>query len=171
MTRKPNPFQKLIHRFLALNPVSLFLARVLHRADAFLLRLTQGRHTFAELVGLPIAQVTMSGAKTGKQRSLPLVSLPVQDKFILIATNFGQKHHPGWYYNLKANPECRISFEGRSANYTARQAEGEEREKYWQLALTYYGGYKSYERRAAPRKIPVMVLEPKSKADCQSALP
>ena len=161
MTRTPNAFQKLIHRFLALKPISQVLARVLHHADAFMLRLTGGRHTFAELVGLPIAQVTMTGAKTGKQRTLPLVGLPVGEKFILLATNFGQKQHPGWYYNLIANPECHVSFEGRSGKYVARQVQGAEREQYWQLALTYYAGYKSYERRAAPRHIPVIVLEPK----------
>lgn len=157
----PNRLQKLTHRFLALRPISAILSRILHRADSFLLRLTKGRHTFAELVGLPIVQLTMTGAKTGKQRTLPLVSLPVGENFVLIATNFGQRHHPAWYYNLVAHPECDVSFNGRSRKYVAHVIEGEAREKYWQLALTYYVGYKIYEKRAAPRRIPVMLLEPR----------
>ena len=161
MTHGPGALQKWIHRFLALKPASKALSLVLHRADTFMLWLTQGRHTFAKLVGLPIAQVTTTGAKTGRQRTLPLVSLPVGEKFILIATNFGQNHNPGWYYNLVANPECTLSFNGRRGKYIARQVEGDEREKYWRLALNYYSGYKQYERRAAPRHIPVMMLEPK----------
>lgn len=161
MNTRPNAFQKLIHRFLAMKPVSIFLSKVLHRADALMLRLTRGGHTFAELVGLPVVQLTMRGAKTGKQRTLPLVSIPVNDKLILTATNFGQKRNPAWYYNLKAHPECHVHLNGRLGTYIARETEGEEREKYWQLALSYYTGYEKYRLRAAPRRIPVLVLEPK----------
>jgi len=157
----PNSLQKLTHRFLALKPVSVVLSKILHRADSFMLRLTKGRHTFAELVGLPIIQLTMTGAKTGKQRTLPLVSLPIDEKFVLIATNFGQKHNPGWYYNLVTHPECEVNFQGRSGKYIAHPVDGETREKFWQLALTYYSGYKNYEKRAAPRQIPILLLEPK----------
>jgi deazaflavin-dependent oxidoreductase (nitroreductase family) len=161
MNIRPNVFQKMVHRFLSLKPVSVFLSKFLHRADSFMLRLTRHRHTFAELVGLPIAQLTMMGAKTGKLRTLPLVCIPDEDKFVLIATNFGQKHNPGWYYNLKSHPECEISFNGRTGKFVAREVDGDTREKYWQLALTYYAGYARYKQRAAPRHIPVMVLEPK----------
>lgn len=161
MNIKPNAFQKLIHRFLIWRPISVFLSKALHRADAFLLRLTQGRHTFPELVGLPIAQLTMKGAKTGKLRTLPLLSIPANDKFVLVATNFGQKHNPAWYYNLKAYPECEVRFNGLSGRYIARETRGEEYKYYWQLALTYYAGYEKYQQRAAPRSIPVMLLEPK----------
>ncbi|PIV26461.1 MAG: nitroreductase family deazaflavin-dependent oxidoreductase, partial [Anaerolineae bacterium CG03_land_8_20_14_0_80_58_20] len=37
---------------------------------------------------------------------------------------------------------------------------GEERARYWNLALEYYKGYALYEERAAPRKISVWILEP-----------
>ncbi len=47
-----------------------------------------------------------------------------------------------------------------TGKYTARETEGEEREKYWQLAVAYYQGYAQYEIRAAHRRIPVMILEP-----------
>ena len=161
ITHRPNSLQKLIHRFLAVKPVSIILSKVLHRADAFMLRLTRDRHTFAELVGLPIIQLKMKGARTGKVRTLPLVSLPAGNKLVLIATNFGQRHNPAWYYNLKAYPECDACFNGKSGKYVAREAESEERGTYWQLALSYYSGYEKYKERSAPRRIPIMVLEPK----------
>lgn len=161
MNIRPNALQKLIHRFLLLKPVSTFMSKVLHHADSFLLHLTRGRHTFAEMVGLPIAQLTMTGAKTGKRRTLTLVSIPDGNRLALIATNFGQKHNPGWYYNLKAHPVCEVRFDGRSGKYIARETHGEEYKKYWQLALMYYAGYERYKERAAPRVIPVLVLEPK----------
>lgn len=161
MIRTPNPFQKLVHRFLMLRPASAVLSRILHRADSFLLRLTHGRHTCTELVGLPVALLTMKGAKTGKLRTLPLVSIPDGDRLALFATNFGQRNNPAWYYNLKAYPECEVMFKGISRDYTARETRGDEYREYWQLALTYFAGYERYRERAAPRLIPILVLEPK----------
>ena len=162
MNSRPNPYQRLAHRFLMLKPVSFLFAWGLHRMDRFLLRMSNNRHTFAELVGLPIAQLRMKGAKTGVWRTLPLVAIPVEAGHVLIATNFGQKHNPAWYYNLKAHPECEVTYKGRAQTVSARETVGEEYQKYWEIALTYYAGYEKYRERAAPRRIPVMVLEPKS---------
>ncbi len=92
---------------------------------------------------------------------MPLVGVPDGEKLVLIAWNFGQKHSPGWYHNLKAHPECEVRFNGKSQAYYARESTKEEREHYFQLAVSYYEGYEKYAMRAAPRKVPVMVLEPK----------
>jgi deazaflavin-dependent oxidoreductase (nitroreductase family) len=164
MNVKPNPYQKVFHRFLMLKPVSALLAVVLHRADTFSLRLTKGKRTFARIAGLPIVQLTAKGAKTGQWRTMPLVGVPDGEKFVLIASNFGQKHFPGWYHNLKANPECEVRVNGSSKMYVARESIDDEREYYFQLAVSYYAGYEKYMERAAPLKIPVMVLEPKNNA-------
>lgn len=157
---KPNAFQKFIHRFLMLKWVSAFLAVVLYRLDGSVSRFTGGKYAVTEFVGLPIIYLTTLGAKTGEARTLPLVSLFDGEKIALIGSNFGRKPNPGWYYNLKRNPLCEVLYRGRKQSYLARQAEGAEREKYWNLALAYYQGYALYERRAAHRTIPVMILEP-----------
>lgn len=157
---RPSTIQKLIHRFLMLNPVSVFLSKFLHHADSFMLRLTAGRHTFAGLVGLPIAQLTMVGAKTGKPRTITLVGIPADGRLVLLATNFGQKHNPAWYHNLKAHPECQVQWNGKAGRFVARETGGDEYKKYWQLGVAYYAGYEKYKERAG-RRIPVMVLEPK----------
>jgi deazaflavin-dependent oxidoreductase (nitroreductase family) len=138
----------------------MVLAHILHHVDGFALRLTQGKHSIAEAVGLPIVQVTSLGAKTGRPRTLPLVGVMDGKKIALIGTNFGQKHNPGWYYNLRVHPQCLVHFKGSSGTYTARETEGQERDRYWQLALAFYAGYEQYRLRAAHRKIPVMLLEP-----------
>lgn len=160
MNIKPNLFQKFIHRFLMMRWVSAFLAVNLHRMDAVMLKLSHGRHTVTEIVGLPIIQITTIGAKSGEPRTMPLVSLFDGEKIALIGSNFGRQHNPGWYYNLKANPQCVVQVNGREQKYIARQTEGEEREKYWQMAVSYYKGYDLYKVRAAHRHIPVMILEP-----------
>jgi len=158
---KPNVYQKVVHRFLMLKPVSAFLSKVLHHADTFLLRITRERYTVSQIIGLPIIQLTTTGSKTGQPRTIPLVSLPDRDDIALVASNFGQKHNPAWYYNLKANPECEVHYKGRARKYIARETSGDEYEHYLLIAISYYAGYEKYKERAAPRHIPIMVLEPK----------
>ena len=150
-------FQKI----LAWHPISWFMARVLHHADAFLLRLSGGKLTFAQLSSLPIIELTTTGAKSGQQRTLPLTGLPDGEKYVLIASNFGQERNPAWYYNLKANPECRVKKDGVTGTYIAREADAQENKDYYDLAISYYTGYAAYKQRAGDREIPVMVLEPK----------
>jgi len=161
MNIKPNALHKFVHRFLMLRPISAFLARVLHRADELLLRLTHDRCTFAQFAGLPIIQLTTKGARTGRLRTMPLVGLPDGEKIALIASNFGREHNPGWYYNLKAHLECEVIFNGGLGKYIAREVDGDEYNRYWKLAVSYYAGYEKYKQRAAHRHIPVMVLESK----------
>jgi deazaflavin-dependent oxidoreductase (nitroreductase family) len=157
---KPNAFQKSLHRILMLKWASAFFAVVLYRLDGLVLKLSGERHTITELVGLPIIQLTTTGAKSGQPRTMPLVSLIDGERIALIGSNFGRKPNPGWYYNLKANPVCSVHFRGKIGQYVARQAESEERERYWAMAVSYYRGYELYKKRASHRVIPVMVLEP-----------
>jgi len=161
MKREPGAVQKLIHRFLMMKPVSAFLAKVLQPIDELALRLTNDRHSVAELVGLPILRLTTIGAKTGQPRVTPLVGLADGRQIALIASSFGRAHNPGWYYNLKAHPECTVVFNGRSGKYIARETEGDEYWHFWRMAVSLYAGYEKYKERAAHRHIPVMVLEPK----------
>jgi deazaflavin-dependent oxidoreductase (nitroreductase family) len=160
MNARPNAFQKLLHQFFMLRPVTAFFAPWIHQVDKTLLKLTMGKYAASEILGWDIIQLTTIGAKTGQQRTMPLVALFDGEKIALIASSLGRGHNPGWYYNLKKNPECDVQCKGRSGKYIAQESEGKEYEKYWQLALSFYVGYEKYKERAG-RKIPVMVLEPK----------
>jgi deazaflavin-dependent oxidoreductase (nitroreductase family) len=161
MIRRPNAFQKLIHRFLMLYPVTAFFAPWIHQLDKAVLKLTNGNYTVAEMIGWNVIQLTTTGAKTGQPRTMPLIGLFDGERIALIASSFGRKHNPSWYYNLKAHPECKVRSSKRTGTYIARETEGEEYKKYWQLGVAYYAGYEKYKERASHRHIPVMVLEPK----------
>jgi deazaflavin-dependent oxidoreductase (nitroreductase family) len=103
-----------------------------------------------------------TGAKTGKQHTIPLAGFSDEKKFVLIASNFGRKNNPAWYYNLKANPECIVQKDGLKKTFIAREADDRENKYYYDMAISYYIGYAAYRQRAKNRKIPVMVLEPKN---------
>lgn len=161
MGRKISSLQRIFQKFLALRPVTWLMARLLHHADALMLRLSGGKLTFAQFSGLPIIELTTTGSKSGKKHTLPLTGLPDGKRYALIASNFGQAHHPAWYYNLKANPECTVKKEGLLGVYIAREADEQENKYYYDMAISYYVGYAAYKQRVKNRKIPVMVLEPK----------
>ena len=83
----------------------------------------------------------------------------VREEIVVIASNFGQAKHPAWYHNVRANPEVEVSWDGGGGRYRAREATGEERERYWQKAVADYPGFAARRRRAG-RQIPVIVLSP-----------
>lgn len=159
--RKPNALQKLLHLFFMLRPITAFFAPRVNRIDETLLTLTGGRFAATEILGWNILQLTTIGARSHQPRRVPLVGLFDEEKIALVASSFGREHNPGWYYNLKAHPECKVHFDGHCRAYIAYEAAGEQYEKYWRLALSVYRGYASYKQRAGQRHIPVMVLEPK----------
>jgi F420H(2)-dependent quinone reductase len=142
-------------------PVTAFFAPRVHRIDKALLRLTKGKFAACEILGWNMIQLTSIGAKTRESRIIPLIGMFDTGKIALIASNFGRERNPGWYYNLKAHPECEVQFNGQSGIYIAREVNGEEYERYWQLAVSYYAGYNKYKQRAMYRCIPVILLEPR----------
>ena len=160
MKIKPNALQKFLHRFLMIRWVTDFFAPRIHRVDKTFIQLTKGKHSLAEILGWPIVEITTLGAKSNQPRTMPLIGVIDNEKIALIASSFGRQHNPGWYYNLKVHPECEMKFKGKSEKYIAREAEGEEYKKYFQMAVSQYAGYEKYKERAAQRHIPVMVLEP-----------
>ncbi len=159
--KEANPFHRFMRNFAATAPVSWLFARTLHHVDRPVFRLTGGKHTFASLVsGLPVVMLTTTGAKSGENRTLPLLGLPDGERMVVIASNYGQSHNPSWYHNLRAHPQAELSHDVQTRRVVAREAEGEERERYWRLGLEVYPGWTGYERRAGHRRIPVMVLSP-----------
>lgn len=105
-------------------------------------------------------RVTPIGARSKQPRTMPLIGVMDGEKIALIASSFGREHNPAWYYNLKAHPECDVTFKGKTAKYIGRELDGEEYQLYWRLAVSQYAGYERYKERAAHRHIPVMLLEP-----------
>jgi len=165
MTRMPNRLQRLVQRFVALPRVTRFFSHIVHKADGPVLRWSGGRYSFSRwLAGFPTIYVTMTGARSGQARSLPLNGLPENGRFVLVASNLGRSSHPGWYFNMKKHPDVLVLKDGETRRFRARETDGQERERYWEMALDWYPGYDVYRLTAGTRSIPVMVLEPQEQA-------
>lgn len=140
-------------------------ARTQHHLDGWIFRLSKGRQTASTaLSGIPVVMLTTTGARSGEQRTMPVVGLPDGDDLVVIASNFGKPHHPAWYHNLRAHPLATVTTEGATQQMRAREVGGEERERLWRMAVEVHPGWKLYERRAtsARRRIPILVLSPVS---------
>lgn len=157
---RANRVHKLVRRFAASGPGSRLFARIAPHLDRPVHRLTRGRHTLGSLItGLPVVMLTTTGARSGKPRTVPILGIPVQGGIAVIASNWGQQHHPSWYHNLRAHPEAHVAIEGTSRRVRAVEADGERRAEIWQEGLRVYPGFAEYERRAPHRRISVFVLE------------
>jgi deazaflavin-dependent oxidoreductase (nitroreductase family) len=157
---RANAFQRAMRGFAASGPGSWVFSRALYRLDEPIYRLTRGRTTFGRLVsGLPVVILTTTGARSGTPRSVPVLGLPTPDGFAVIASNWGSRRHPGWYHNLRANPEGEVNADGVTRNVRARETEGETRERIWREGLKVYPGWSQYERRAGDRRIAIFILE------------
>lgn len=162
--KKYRPLHALMQRIAASPPGAWYHSRTLHLVDGLFLRLSGGRITLTSLAtGLPIVNVTTTGAKSGLPRTIPLICIRDeynQANFALIATNWGQKHYPAWYFNLKANPQATCAIAGKSGQYLAHEAADEEYAHFWQYAANTYMGYPLYRQRISGRSIPIMVMTP-----------
>jgi deazaflavin-dependent oxidoreductase (nitroreductase family) len=156
-----NTVQRALRSFAASGPGSWLFARIVHHIDRPVHRLTRRRHTLASLVsGIPVVMLTTTGAKSGKLRTVPVLGIPAEGTVAIIASNFGQDRHPGWYHNLRAHPDAVVAVDGTQQRVRAVEAQGERRSKIWQQGLRLYPGFAQYEQRASHRQISVFVLEP-----------
>jgi len=155
-----NFLKRGIRRSAGWKPLSLFFARTLHLFDRAVFRLTRGRATFTSwLAGLPVAWMTTTGAKTGAKRTSPVLAIPAGDgRFVVIASNYGQRNNPAWYHNLRAHPQSTLLFDGDRREMVARELDGDERDHWYARGVEIYPGWVQYRKRAAHRTIPVIEL-------------
>ena len=161
--RRDSPLHRIVQRIAAILPMSWVPVRALPRIDRGFYRLTRGHTTFSAWVsGLPVVMLTSTGARTGEPRTLPVLGLPDGDRLVVIASNNGRPNNPGWYYNLLACPQAVVTWGGSPIQMEARELKDEERQLQIARGLEAYPFWEQYHRHAAPREIPVIMLEPRN---------
>jgi deazaflavin-dependent oxidoreductase (nitroreductase family) len=157
-----SPFKRALFAFAVSKAGTWYSSQLGARIDPWLLRATRGRvdHAFGQI---PIVLLLVRGARSGVERTVPLLYFSDGGDVILVASSYGRAKYPAWYYNLTANPNVRLEVRGQSAPYTSREETGTERDRLFELAKKVYPGYLEYERRTAGiRRVPVLRLTPVS---------
>ncbi len=140
------------------NPPKWFM-KLMSRTHNALNRLTLGKG-FNTLSGDEVVFVTMTGAKTGKRITIPLMYVPFEGGVLLVASLGGAPRHPAWYHSVKKNPEITVRYRGKETAMRARLATVEEKPALWPICDEHYAPYAQYRART-DREIPIFICQPR----------
>lgn len=102
------------------------------------------------------------GAKTGQPRSSTLTYAKDGDSYLVVASAGGNDKYPGWYHNLRKQPNAEINVGSRRLPVTSRTIAPDDSDypRMWELVnknnANRYSGYQS----RTSRPIPVIALTP-----------
>lgn len=103
------------------------------------------------------------GAKTGIQRTNSLTYATDGDSYLVVASKGGDPKSPGWYHNLKADPNVEINVGPKRFAVTAKPvlADDPDYPRLWRIVNENNADrYQNYQKRTS-RQIPVVVLTPR----------
>jgi deazaflavin-dependent oxidoreductase (nitroreductase family) len=153
--------QRLVRRTAGSRAMIAIYTRIQVPLDRFVYWLTRGRTTLSSLLsGLPVVMLTTTGARTGAARTQPVLGIPDGEGVIVIASNYGRPSTPAWCHNLRAHPRALVTLGSATRPVVARELQGQEHERWFRRGIELYPPFEEYRRRAAPRQIPILRLEP-----------
>lgn len=126
-----------------------------------------GRHVGSR----PALLLTTRGRRSGEPRTVALIYARRGDDFVVVASNGGSDRHPGWYYNMTADPHVTVQVGRHRQTAVAHQADDSDRQELWALVnkknrglapLLHPGAKGRYDAYQAhtTRTIPVVVISP-----------
>jgi deazaflavin-dependent oxidoreductase (nitroreductase family) len=110
--------------------------------------------------GSDILLLHHTGARSGLQRVSPLTFQWIGDSLAVFASKAGAPENPAWFHNLRAHPVTTVEVGTRTMQVRARLAMPAERDVIYSRQKRRSSAFTRYEEKAAPRRIPVVVLDP-----------
>jgi deazaflavin-dependent oxidoreductase (nitroreductase family) len=137
-------------------------AWVVHRG---LYRITGGRlglrHPTPTVYGM--MRLHTIGRRTGKARVAIVAYFEDGPDVVTMAMNGWGEPPPAWWLNLQATPEATVDLPGSQRRVRAREAQGAERERLWDVFRGLEEGADlDALARLRTRETPVVVLEPRA---------
>lgn len=136
-----------------------WLVKFLTWLNVVIYRISGGR-LMNKTEGCPVCLVTMTGHKSGKQKTIALMYTADAEDVLLVASLGGAPKNPLWYYNLKAQPAIEIQLGPIKRRMLAREASSEERRRLWPKVVASYPSFAAYQQKTT-REIPVFVCSPR----------
>ena len=122
-------------------------------------RLSGGR-VGNKMQGFEVCFVTMTGAKSGREITKPLMYVPYEDGVLLVASLGGAPRNPAWYWNVLKHPDIEVRHRRQTMDLTARLATAAEKPSLWPICDERFPPYAEY-RALTDRDIPIFVCEPR----------
>lgn len=114
--------------------------------------------TTGPFAGAPLMLMTTTGAKSGKERIIPIVYTRDGDRLVIAASKAGAPTNPDWYFNVVANPGVTIELPGEKFRARAAVVDRAERDRLYAAHAAAMPGFAEYETKT-DRVIPIVVLE------------
>jgi deazaflavin-dependent oxidoreductase (nitroreductase family) len=111
-----------------------------------------------ELSSSPFLLLTTAGARSGKERTTPLVYFDLDGRLLIIASRGGAVVNPVWFTNLTANPEVTVEVGAETYKAQALVIEGAERDQLYARMASMVPTFAEYQART-DRVIPVVELK------------
>jgi deazaflavin-dependent oxidoreductase (nitroreductase family) len=112
--------------------------------------------------GPPSLLLHTVGAKTGLKRTTTLSYAEDGGSYLVVASKGGDPKAPGWYHNLKADPDVEINIGPKRIPATAKVigADDPDYARLWKLVNDNNSHrYDGYQKRTT-RTIPIIALTP-----------
>ncbi len=131
--------------------------KALFQAHGAIYEFTGGR--IGARMGLPMLLLTVTGRKSGLERSTPLVYFEDRGAYVVVGSDGGARRDPQWWMNLRIDSTATVRVGRRVFGVTARLAEDSERERIWEIGKGVNPAWDRYQRHCK-RTLPVVILQP-----------
>ncbi len=139
--------------------VTWVIRHIASHLDPWLFRASNGRFTSMGAPRMPMLTLTAQGRRSGRERSVHLACLEEDGAYLVVASAMGQQKHPGWRYNLDANPLVEVQVRGKRFQARAQVLSDDEKKSAWPRVHAAIPQMRVYEART-PRNIRVYRLSP-----------
>lgn len=102
------------------------LGKILFPLVIFLYRASGGR-IGGRMNGGAVLLLTTIGRKSGKPRTVPVIYLVDGSSYVVTASAGGLDRHPGWFFNLRNNPQVRVQVKNKQMNALAEVVDVEKK--------------------------------------------
>ena len=134
------------------------MGMLIFKVIVFLYNVSGGR-IGGKMGKVPVLLLTTTGRKTGKQRTLPLIYIMDGSAYVITASAGGADKHPGWFFNIRSNPQGTIQVKDKHIKVTAEVAGQEKKSELWARLVEVAPNFAGYQKRTS-REIPMVILHP-----------
>ena len=111
----------------------------------------------------PMLLLSVSGRKSGKIRTTPLVYFRDADRYVVVGSDGAARRDPQWWKNLQVDPRASVRVGRKRFAVVATLAVAEERERLWEIGKGVNAAWARYQA-VTKRSLPVVLLSPPSDA-------
>ena len=134
------------------------MGMLIFKVIVFLYNVSGGR-IGGKMDKVPVLLLTTTGRKTGKKRTLPLVYIMDGSAYVITASAGGADKNPGWFFNIRSNPQATIQVKDKHIKVMAEIAGQEKKSELWARLVEVAPNFAGYQKRTS-REIPMVILHP-----------